>query len=871
MPRRTHLRVHVLLALLALSLGAVAAWAGRDPGSAPDGAVAAAERGSPSTTTAAAAQQPETPAERTAAVAPTRYPIPADAAWTDVRVLDGTSGAPVADADVAWLCVGGGMPPWEHLRHLPPDEAERWSKDREAFARAFGSTARSDAAGRVRVPVPRDGTRLYARAPGRHGTLALQAEGLPPPGGFRLLLLPDRELRVAVRAADGTPAVGVPLRLVRDDEPERVGGSPIRYQCVRTTAPDGIACFDHLQDRCPTTPGARAVPWRVRVELPFLTDVSASFAATDPPREPLTLQLPPTGQVLARTHVDGRRPDHVDTILLFADDPQALRNENRAEWRTSEPDGWVAFRHVPLGQRFVARASLVGWVEQPFAGPVTPGEVVRVGFAEPPDLVVLTGRLVDETGAVLADARGSTRIDWQSPDGLASGGGGDELATDHAGRFRTLTNGRRDGACAEFTRLDFEVPRPDAPPLRAQLGPRSFATGAHDLGDIVMASGPVLVAGRLQGTPGSPPARLGLTVRRGVVQPDTGQFVAWDELEQLDDWRADDGRFTVFGKAPPGRCELVVRENGIERAVAPFTPGQRDLVVAIPRSLELWATVRLPDDLPHGVFATLQPAAGSDWDWRDWRTSAFPEPHERGVAALRWRHLTPGRYTLTLRLLELRAPLLTLADVEVPGPAEGDARLLGIDLRVLVQAVTVRVTTSAPFAAVLSRAWVAPPQSALAPYKTGFPVRDGIARFVLPAGPHDLFVHCDALQSVALPAVQGYATAELARWPEVEVTLSDLPPLPTGVVLHATCDRAPGSTAPRELQALELRRVDGARITLPYGPGPQVLKLLVEHNGRTRWCTVPLPLPPGGGPAAVSIPVAAPLQQCLDALAADAR
>lgn len=860
----------MLLALLALALAAVAMRSWQDAELAPTDKVVAAARSEPTTDVPAAARQPDADVARTAAATTPRYAIPADAAWSEVRVLDGTSVAPVADAEVVWLFVVGGMPPWEHLRRLPPDDAERWSKDPEAFARAFGRAARSDAAGRVRVAVPRDGTRLYARAPGRHGTLAMYAEGLPPPGGFRVLLQPDRAMRVAVRTADGTPAIGVPLRLVREDEPERVGGSPIRYECVRTTAPDGIACFDHLQDRCPTTPGARAVPWRVRVELPFLTDVSASFAASEPPREPLVLQLPPTGQVLGRTRIDGRQPEHVDTILLFPDDPQALRNENRAEWRTSEPDGWVAFRHVPLGRRFVARASLVGWQEQAFAGPATPGEVVRVEFAEPPDLVVLTGRLVDETGAALADARGFTRIDWQLPHGGGGSGGGDELATDHAGRFRYLTNGRRDGAC-EFTRFDVQLPRPDAPPLWAQLGPRSFTAGTHDLGDVVMACGPVLVAGRLQCAPGSLPTRLGLTVRREVVDPDTGRFVAWEELEQLDDWRADDGRFTVFAKALPGRCELVVLENGIERAVAPFPPGQRDLVVVIPRSLELWATVRLPDDLPHGVFATLRPAADGDWDWRDWRTSAFPEPHEHGVAALRWRHLMPGRYTLTLRLLELRAPLLTIADVDVPGPAEGDARLLGIDLRALVQAVTVRVTTSAPFAAVLARAWVAPMQSALAPYRTGFPVRDGIARFVLPAGPHDLFVRCDALQSVALPAVQGDATAELARWPEVEVTLSDLPPLPTGVVLHATCNRAPGSTVPRELQAFSLRRVDAARVTLPYGPGPQVLELMVAHNDRTRWCTVPLPLPPGGGPVAVSIAVAAPLQQCLDALVADDR
>ena len=61
------------------------------------------------------------------------------------------------------------------------------------------------------------------------------------------------------------------------------------------------------------------------------------------------------------------------------------------------------------------------------------------------------------------------------------------------------------------------------------------------------------------------------------------------------------------------------------------------------------------------------------------------------------------------------------------------------------------------------------------------------------------------------------------------------------------------------------------RVTVPYGPGPQVLELMVERGGSTRWFEVPLPLPPGGGPAAVSLAVAAPLQACLDALAADGR
>lgn len=865
MPRR-----FLVAALLMASsvLAVVMAWAlGGDPPPL-DGTVAAAARRSAPALVAAAPPLPVVAPERLAADAGERLPIPADAAWTAVRVLDGASGAPVADAEVVWLFVPGGMLPWEQLRRLPPDDAERLAQDREAATRAFGHAVRSDADGWVRVAVPPDGTRLHARAPGRYGTLLVAPASLPPPGGHRLLLLPDHELVVRVRAADGSPAIGVPLRLVRDDWPEPTSGSPIRYRCVRTTAPDGVARFDHLQDRCTPTAADTTQRWRVRVELPLLTGVSAAFAAAAPPATPLELQLPPTGRVLARTHCVGRRADHVDTILLFPDDPDALRSENRAAWRTSEPDGWVTFRHVPLGQRFVARASFAGWLEQPFAGPVAAGETVRVEFAEPADLRALTGRLVDENGAPLPDVRGHSREEWHNQGIGASGGG--ELTTDAAGRFRYLARGG-EGA-AEFTQLDFIVSRPDAAPLHAKLGPRTFGPGTTDLGDVVMTCGPVLVAGRLQAVPGQPrPRRFGLEVRHGIVAPGTDRVAEWRDLPLLDDWQAEDGRFVVLGERPTGPCELIVYEDRTERAVVPFTPGQRDLVVELARDFELWATVQLPRDLPRGVFGTLQPAPAGTWDWRDWRGSAFPEPHDREVAAMRWRHLQPGRYTLTLRLQEVRAPLLTIADIDVPGPAGGDPRLLGIDLRALVQEVTVHVTTTAPFAAVLQRATVALPQSARAPDSRGFPVRDGIARCVLPAGPQDLFVHCDAMQTVALPAVQGEATAVLARWPEVEVTLTDLPPLPAGVVLRATSKKAPGSAAPRELQAFSLCPVVEGRVTLPYGPGPQVLELMVEHNGRTRWFDVPLPLPPGGGPAALVVHVAEPLQAALAKLAADAK
>ena len=68
--------------------------------------------------------------ERAAVVpAAEHLPIPADARWCDVRVVDAATGDGVAGAEVVWLYTKDGVLPWHLLRALPPDEQERFSRE----------------------------------------------------------------------------------------------------------------------------------------------------------------------------------------------------------------------------------------------------------------------------------------------------------------------------------------------------------------------------------------------------------------------------------------------------------------------------------------------------------------------------------------------------------------------------------------------------------------------------------------------------------------------------------------------------------------------------------------------------------------------
>lgn len=857
--------------LLALVAGGVVLWwVGGGEVLPPAGAGAGAREAAGAVPPAPLLPPPASSAanERAAASPASHFPIPPDAEWIELRVLDGQSGGLVADAEVVWLDAPGGGLPWEIRKHLPPDEAERLSNDREAAAREYGSSAHSDANGRVRVAIAGHAARFFARSVGHYGELTVQANGLPPPGGHRLLVFPEHELRVAVLDADGHPAIGVPVRVVHDGDPERVDGSPIRYECARTVAPGGLARLVHLQDRLQAV-GDRTRGWRVRVELPFLTDVSAPFDPGALPAEPLVLHLPPTGRVLARTVFEGRRSDHRDTILLFPDEPGALRNENRAAWRESEPDGLVCFRHVPLGRRFVLRASLAGWVERPIAGPVAAGETVRVEIAAPERPVLFAGRFVDASGAPLRNVDASLLFEAR----FGSGGGfssGATLQADEGGRFRHFAGGARDPDLV-YTRLDVSCERPDGPPLRAKLGPRSFPAGTTELGDVVLEAGPVLVAGRLQFPPGVRPFEAQIVVhfpRQEAEQAMLGLTV--DEEGIGTAWQGPGGQFAVLaplGEALP-TCpgELKVRVGWTDaHAPVSFPVGQRDLVVPVDLGAGLWATVRLPD----GACGEHRLALSGRLSTASGRLEghASPEPHEPGVVALHWQHVARGRYTLELRIRGVGAPLVSIPEVDVPGPAGGDPRLLGIDLRPLLQVATVRVTTEPPFVDRLPAATV----TTRDPQFGFFLLRDGVASLLLPAGPQELLVKCPGLQAVALHDVQGEATAVLRPWPEVPLSFPDLPPLPEGVELLARCAGAAEDTQSEQLQPTAPRRIADGQVTLPYGPGPLALELTAKllYHTRAFRLDLPHPFPPGAAPVVVRVP-AAQLQKVLDQLAEDA-
>ena len=740
----------------------------------------------------------------TATDAPSEAPIV-------VTVLD-QHGSCVAGAEIAWL-PDGTESAHAIVAPLPPDRRDAWLADSERLARRFGTAGRTDQDGRIVVTGPGEHRVVHARDGDRYGRLELWRDDAEPPGGHRLVLEHDLSLRVQVLTADGQPASGVPIRCRLFDE----AGAPMlrddRNQDVATAAPDGIACFPHLQVSRRFVTGL-GTGWRASISLPGIDDPGLPFDGEALPAEPLVRRLPPTGAVRVRFAANAPLGGAGQTVILFADDPTALADEQRGGWREADEAGVAVFAHVPLGQRFVVRTWFGNWHQQPFDGPTSPGEVVDVALGPKPDAALLAGRFVDPTGTPLPGIVLTGLFELQTAHGsigftgeLQAGADGTFLAVFEPGELQATTL----------------VERSDDAPLRhATVPATTLVAGRQSLGDVVLQHGPCLVSGRFVVDGAGRVRRLRWHVELETRDDDT---TLRRVVQPLATWVLDDGRFGVLAKPEPGSYHLVVPPSCQQSGQSiGFEPGaELEVVVPGDGGAALTAVLLWPAKATRIPCVVLQAAASSSVGPAP---VAWPVHLDGDRYRVSFRGIQPGRYALQVRWLPDEPTWHEVVDVVVPPPPGGDPRLAAIDLRTRVAQGRLRLRGNA---AALANATVEARRPDLSRTELVFHGRGGVFDWVAVTDAK-LLVCCPGHEPVLLDDLRIVHDVVLTPWRTRLLRLRQLPTT-DGARWAARALPIPAPVDPTPWWFPWHPVVDGAT-TLTLRDGPHRLWLMLERPGQ---------------------------------------
>ena len=833
----------------------------------PDQATAVAasgdqERGQPRDATAT---NTDGEVRATAAAATNARPLPDDANWLTLTVLDKATSQPIAGAKLLWSD--------ETLYEFLGFDENNWGNDwdettqlgfrePESMALRGGWSTVTDDKGQARVTL-REHTTVIGRHEARYGVLMLRKNTVTPPGGYKLLLDTDKVLQVKAVTADGQPAANVPIGVV----PFRRNGEMFGWfvwNAYALTDSEGLASVSHVQallEEAKQVDGFadEQLTWRVRATLPGNDEPGVEFAIEAPPSEAIVLRLPPCGTVKVKAQFGGKPLAGFRTAFLAehdGEDRQPKFPTHRV--RRADDEGTVTFPHVPTGKQFYTGHYQLGLNRQ-FSGPVATGQEVEVLLEPGKQVTIWRGRLLLPDGTPAATMSGT--FEFSGP----SLGAQENLRTDNEGRFQVATNASGDeepsaepneASNRNLDKIVVTIRPKNAPPLQAKPPTRTLRPGIEELGDLKLDTGTVIVAGRLM--VGEEPFRRRVHIRVQREQPAEGRRpVRWNDLGELTQW-ADhrQGVFAIYGDVPPGRYRLQIW-CGEALPIEPveFPLGTKDLVVAVDTGTPLAASLLLPEKAPADqVQAKLvpmkppiepQPApAGEGRNRRKQELTTTPQPQSGERHDLQWPAVPNGSYTLELTLPTRKEPILAIADVVVPPPEGGDPRLVDIDLRGALRKATLHVFDAegkpAEHDMGVVFAFGLPEQSEW----QGQIFHDNKVELLLPAGPADLLLAMRGYRPQRATCVGERLDVRLDPWPTIEVLAGGLQ-VPADMQLHVrltpvadgnannTRYRAQWNSGSRsELMQPQTwwQEFENGRVKLPIGDGPFRLQLRLHGN-----------------------------------------
>lgn len=700
----------------------------------------------------------------------------------DVLVVEFGSNTPIADAEV--LC----SPPDLDWQKLTPTQRKLFSDDREAALRQLQAPFRSDAAGRCRVPLGKDGTQVIAH----HGDRRAEGwidKGTPQP--FVLALRQDRTLRVRVLLADGRPARGLQVMATRERDKRQFG--------CGITDDEGRAEHHHLQQLAGEEATARLM---VRAEFAGGASEPVAVESSDPPAEVL-LRLPACGTLVVHVRdIDGKPIDPAMledakvAVTLWSDRPSDRYDENNVAGRAQAPidaNGDATFHALAFGHLLRAQtghSTKSAMVPGPTAVEPRSELVLQEGASH----AICTGVLLTSDGNPYT---GVFQLYLRFRHGLVGNGG----RTGAAGRFRVALG---DSAVGQHATPSFDTLLASRlsgdPAMAAERESLEVTKGINDLGEVRLEPHSVLLQGRFEGDalPERLPLQLQFEVKRGE---------AWDVEWNLQPvWSGHS--FTVSSGIRPGTPARLKVNTTSFLPIAPieFSAGATDVRIPLRLGGEVSAWFLVDAGVPtdglriqlRAVDAPPPDASRQFDDQHRWQGS---EPID-GKLGRSWTGLAPGRYRLEARAPGAAQPLAVVDAIDVSdGPCK-DERLQAIDLRGRLRTVTVRATS--------------PDGSAIASRDAFVIVRDGDVWtghnlgngevLLTAAGPLDLLVSAPRHEMATLDGVFESRTVALAAATPTTLVIAWPEPVPAGTT--ASLDARWDTKVPRR-----------ARLTLDTGRG----------------------------------------------------
>jgi hypothetical protein len=547
-----------------------------------------------------------TPAFATRQVQP-----PPTSAHYVIRVLDGRTREPVANAEVRWVTFHDRDPwfgTWEAV--IAARDAE------ESAIAASDRVAMTDSTGSVTIPLEGSRILVHAKAGSLFGTETCSAENsrdVP----LDLLLWPDFDVTVRVVDRSGVAADRVPMALQSFD------GHHVQRELTRTTDERGLATFRHVGQQMEKLHADRLAwgqadkSWEVRLDIclesvvftPVGSVVSAPVKLDAPPKATVDLVLPESGSVVVEgIDAHGNRVDLggdgcLTTRSRFVADDGVFRRWSSYRHRSGRPNfaapgafdgGRLRFRRVGLGLDLVAlvsRNDASNLVRVDGAGPRRANEEVTLRVTVGTAGLVLHGRVVDDRSEPIVDAQLSAWRDLVSdPDVLGPEVSYLELGsltTDRLGRF-AIDLEPFEPRFQRATSLVLTRSRnlPDAREGIVEL-PQPPLRGDVDVGDVQLTLAPIAASGKVVDEFDAPVSRCRI------------EGPTWKTMDSGVNTMSDEqGRFTLRGILLDKKLELKFRAPlRPSRYLQDVTPGRRDLVIRMPRSGGLKTRIRLPSGL----------------------------------------------------------------------------------------------------------------------------------------------------------------------------------------------------------------------------------------------------------------------------------
>jgi len=555
------------------------------------------------------------------------------------------------------------------------------SQDLLGVLRSLARSYRADEEGFARIRKPKGPLILAGEAPGLfHFAMFPTA-----PGMARLTLRLEAEVAVQVLVLDeaGRPRAGVPV-VVR--AAQAFFSMPVTHE---VTASDGLATLRNFTAIAQFS-DSMDYDYEVAVAAPLPEAVMAPLDLEVLSPEPIVLRLPATGSAVVEVLDLEGRPAADGTTVTLAEPEGENESQPRIEGMPQAGQasavtvrGRASFPVVGLGLQLRASARLEGYpsaVTVEAAGPVRPGEEVRLRLQPERGPTWLTARLLDPQGQPLAEqqiqillvstAAGDRDVDYST------------ARTDRDGRFRygmdppSVDPGvRRTLKIASLGEGGRPFQITAAPRAELELA-REYAPGVHDLGDIRLVPPPLLATGIVLAPDGRPVAGARVVfqvLKRGT--PEEGWWSSdWESSAESD----ESGAFRLYGapEDPENRpVRLEARKEGYRPGHAGFVPGQEGLTIRLDGAGRLRGSVLLdqglePSDLKV-LFVEEREEGGSRSRYANWDKNEFY-----------WDSLEPGTGRVDIRADGSDEPIHSVPDIQViVGQENQDTRLQDIDLR----------------------------------------------------------------------------------------------------------------------------------------------------------------------------------------------